>query len=110
LAEQARAGPRDDPELVEQLATVALELGLERETARYKKRLSEIDPKSAKALLAREKKLKTKPKPAATTADVRYRHSKFGDGVLVSREASGLRVRFADGERVIVADRLELLG
>ncbi len=104
-------GPRDDPEFVERLASVALELGLQREGARYRKRLTELDPKRAKALLAREKKLKAKPKPAAAKSpEVRYRHPKFGEGVLVRRETSGLRVRFADGERVIVQDRLELLG
>jgi hypothetical protein len=42
-------------------------------------------------------------------ADLRYRHPRFGVGVLVARERDGLRVRFEDQERVILEETLERL-
>jgi hypothetical protein len=52
-------------------------------------------------------------RPAARRADAepmpaeRFRHARFGEGVLVRREVSGLRLRFEDGsERVLREDRV----
>ena len=42
-----------------------------------------------------------------TKASERFRHERFGEGTLVAREASGLRIRFEDGiERLLKADRV----
>lgn len=45
--------------------------------------------------------------PPQEIAIRRYRHARFGEGTLVARTASGLRIAFADGERVIAESRLE---
>jgi len=48
--------------------------------------------------------------PVAKTPE-RFRHERFGEGTLVGREASGLRIRFDDGiERLLKADRVVAVG
>lgn len=49
------------------------------------------------------------PAEAATPheAPEHYKHPKFGVGVLLRREVSGLRIRFESGERVIAVGRVE---
>ncbi len=99
-------GPREDPDLVERLGRLAIDLGMDVEAGRYRRRLKSIAPDRLRPIGERAA---TPARAEERAPEVRYRHAKFGVGTLVRREENGLRVRFDDGERVIVESRLEKL-
>ncbi len=90
-----------------ELLRLALELGLKSDAAGYRRRLGALDPDAADAV---ERNFTATPVLAPPrVAEVRYAHPKFGVGILVREEADALRVRFDDGERVILKARLTLV-
>lgn len=103
-AQRLPEGPKDDLSLLEKLYELASTLGLHADAIRFRKRIERLFPRHV---------LKTPDVRVASTSDaveareVRYWHAKFGEGLLIRREAEGLRMRFASGERVIREDKLE---
>ena len=96
-----------DADLLAKLFQLALELGLKSDAAGYRRRLVALDRDAADAV---ERNFTATPALAPPrVAEVRYAHPKFGVGILVREEADALRVRFDDGERVILKARLTLV-
>jgi hypothetical protein len=63
--------------------------------------------------IARLRAMAERDEPSApvTKTYERFRHERFGEGTLLAREASGLRIRFDDGiERLLKADRVSPIG
>jgi hypothetical protein len=95
----------EDVELLAKLYRLALELDLRDDARRFRRRLTALDPGEfppQSSLPPPPPRRSSRPFPPVE----RYSHPKFGVGTLVGREPGGLRIRFPDGERVIVEARL----